>query len=126
MLSHPGMYWRGIREDLRSLTFFRKRLTKGTFYLYSKLFYFIVSKRCFQIYFFFQNKFVLISIRFAANSSIICCLCFPSCVVAKFAVAHVSQTIRFEISSDRPPTLLFSNTPLIIPVSTVTSQLLCH
>ena len=74
----------------------------------------------------FLNKFVLISILFVANSSIISCLCFPPCAVAKFAVAHVSQTKRFEISSNRPPTSLFSNTPLIISVSTVTSQLLCH
>ena len=74
----------------------------------------------------FQNKFVLISIPFVANSSITCCLCFPPRAVAKFAVAHVSQTIRFEISSNRPPTLLFSNTPLTILVFTMTSQLLCH
>ena len=74
----------------------------------------------------FLNKFVLISILFAANSSIICCLCFSSCAVAKYAVALVSQTIRFEISSNHPPTLLFSNTLLIIPVSTVTLQLLCN
>ena len=75
---------------------------------------------------FFAEKFVLISIHFIANSSITCCLCFLPCAVAKFAVAHVSQTIRFEISSNGPPTSLFSNTRLIIPVSTVTSQLLCN
>ena len=125
MLLYPKMYWRGIRGDRRPLTFFRKRLTEGTFYQYSKFFYFIVSKICFQIYF-YLNKVVLISIPFVSNNSITCCLCFPSCAVAKFAIAHVSQIIRLEISSNRPPTLLFSNTPLIIPVSTVTSQLLCN
>ena len=74
----------------------------------------------------FSNIFVLIGILVVANSSITCCLCFLPWAVAKCAVAHVSQTIRFEISSNRPPTLLFSNTQLIIPVSTVTSQLLCN
>ena len=59
---------------------------------------------------FFAEKFVLISISFIANSSITCCLCFRPCAVAMVAVAHVSQTIRFEISSNRPPTLLFSYT----------------
>ena len=56
-------------------------------------FYFIVSKMCFQIYF-YVNKFVLIGTPFLAKSSIICCLCFPPCAVAKLAVVHVSQTIR--------------------------------
>ena len=125
MLLYPKMYWRGIRGIAVHLLFFRKRLTEGTFYQYSKFFYFIVSKICFQIYF-YLNKVVLISIPFVANSSITCCLCFPSCAIAKFAIAHVSQTVRLEISSNRPPTLVFSNTPLIIPVSTVTSQLLCN
>ena len=125
MLLYPKMYWRRIRGDRRPFTFFRKRLTEGTFYQYSKYFYSIVSKICFQIYF-YLNIVVLISIPFVANSSITCCLCFPSCAVAKFAIAHVSQTVRLEISSNRPPTLVFSNTPPIIPVSTVTSQLLCN
>ena len=71
---------------------------------------------CFQIYF-YVNKFVLIGTPFLAKSSIICCLCFPPCAVAKLAVVHVSQTIRFETSSNRPPTLLFSNTSLIISVT---------
>ena len=115
MLLYPKMYWRGIRGDRLPLTLFRKRLTEGTFYQYSKFFYFVVSKICFQIYF-YLNEVVLINVLFIANSSITCCLCFPPCAVAKCAVAHVSQTIRFEISSKRPPTLLFSNTPLIISV----------
>ena len=124
MLLYTKMYWRGIRGDRCPLTFFRKRLIEGTFYQYSKFFYFIVSKICFQIYF-YLNKVVLISIPFVANSSITC-LSFPSCAVAKFAIAHVSQTIRLEISFNRPPTLVFSNTSLIISASTVTSQLLCN